>query len=78
MHPIAVRIIGGEDVCPAEINHFNAAWVQGWIDDTARHHTADTCTGGPHCVHAPGDGQVEHVARIRAEAPSICTCGTHR
>jgi hypothetical protein len=78
LHPIVERILD-EGVCMAEILEHNAMILVAWLKDVDRHHTPSTCTStSKHCVHAPGQGEidlaVDHVRRM----PEVCTCGRHR
>lgn len=67
-------------VCPAVIRIHNADRLDAWVRDTARHHTADTCTAQKRkdCGHAPGPGTAAFARTIRDEAAAVCTCGDHR
>jgi len=77
MHVIAERILGGEDVCPAEINEYNASVLLSWINDTDTHHTKEDCTRGKNCVHAPGQHTYDWAMFLLEEMSTVCTCETH-
>jgi len=76
MHPIAVRILAGEQVCPSEVNIANAQTNMDWVRDTDRHHAREGCKN-KNCVHAPGAMTVDWAATLVSEAAHICTCGQH-
>ena len=78
LHPLAERIVAG-GVCMAEVHEHCANQLMGWVRDTKRHHTAETCTSPKKkdCIHAPGPGEVALAADHVRTMPQVCTCGHH-
>lgn len=59
MHPLAERILAGEDVSMCEISEFNATWLMDWF----RNGGHDTCNR-KHCQHKAQPKEIEHAARL--------------
>lgn len=61
LHPMAVRILSGEDVSMCEIEQSNAQRIMDWV----RHggHEAEGCMKKD-CIHKPRGVDVEYAARL--------------
>lgn len=78
MHPIAERILRGEDVCPGEIWQSNARTIiaieQAWAKRGA--HEAKGCKD-KNCTHGQGS-DLWYAAELTERAARDCTCGGHK
>lgn len=76
MHPIAERIMDGEDICPGEIWQDNASVIieqtAYWVDHA---HDAKGCTNKD-CHHGDGN-DLPYAAELTERAARECWCGQH-
>jgi len=74
MHPLAKRILEGEDLCEGEILADNARSILK--RDAVRKQTAHEAKGckNKNCTHGIGDN-TEYAAHLAEQAIEACTCG---
>ena len=77
MHPIATRVLAGENICPGEVREYNAGRIAQWVR-TGTTHTKEECVWGKNCGHGPQAGSIDFAIVLAKEAAQVCTCGNHQ